>query len=90
MLNLIEFRESDHVVVLSSDKKPFAAAIEELQHADARRMALREASRRGFPDAGCGFSASPYPVDADGKVVEDPINQTIAGYRTDITITPKP
>lgn len=79
-------RDSDNgknQVTLESDKdgkgqNTFNLAITELQAPDAKRLAQAYAQREGgIPAACCEFPGAPYPVDKEGKVVVDPVNQTI-------------
>lgn len=84
MLNVITVNCSDRqgVVTIQGD------TMEEVQGADARRMALQAASSRiSRPGVSTG---APYPVDADGNSSEDLMMGragAAAGYRVDYQVT---
>jgi len=85
-------------VVIASDNRDFARAIEELQSADARKAAIAAASKRGIPDPRIGNFPRAYPVNSKGDIIEpvlddgtmkDPTlpEMKIAGYRGDFQVT---
>lgn len=74
-------------VTITSDLPQHNLAIMELQSADARKLAIQHAGGRGITNARCEMPSAPYPVDADGQPVVDPIKQKIASYRVDVPIS---
>ncbi len=84
-------------VVLESDKSG-PLAIEELQGARARQMAIEFAQTKGLSGAGVNGSLTIYPVDAAGDVVGEtatPLKEgdtptamkPIVAYRGDVPVT---
>lgn len=89
VLGLFNIGGKNQVTVKSDAGKRgnFAAAIEELQSPDTRRLAIRHAAEKGFTNARVELPTAPYAVDPEGKEVVDPINQTIDHYRSDVPIS---
>lgn len=71
----------------SGDGKDFSSAIDELSSAATRNAAIKAAADLGLPDPRVQMTGSPYPVDAEGKLIERPLEQQIAKYRIDIPVT---
>ena len=88
------------VVVIESDEvENFGLAIEELTHADAKRLARAYATTRGCTPCACKpDSTSAYPINAEGLGLEDvrdeqnnPLPAThprmqVARYRIDVPV----
>lgn len=88
--NLCKLSNTGGKITLTSDKRELPLAIEELQSADARKLACQIAARRGLADPRVNdMAVRPYPVDLQGEVVVDQTKQAIASYRVDIQIVPK-
>ena len=80
-------RGNGGVVCFESDEThDFGKAIMELQSTETKRAAQREAMKRGVADARLEFSQSPYPVDASGDLIVNPVTQKIAAYRIDVKV----
>jgi len=78
------------IVCLESDVSGpnFSSAITELDSGAARNEAIKVAAAKGLPDPRVeGLNNSPYPVDAEGKVVTNPMAQKVHRYRVDIPVT---
>lgn len=75
------------VCVESLDRTNFSQAITRLQSPDAKRYAQHVAAERGVSDPRLDFVQSPYPVDATGGDITNPLVQKIAAYRVDFKIT---
>jgi hypothetical protein len=73
-------------VTLQSDNDNGALAIQELQHAGARTLAIKEAAKAGMADPRTEMTSSPYAVDETGAVVGDPRKQIPAAYRVDVPV----
>lgn len=88
-----EDRGQGVVTVASDERRDFALAIEELQGAAARNLALGWAAEQGVKRPGVRDAARPYPVNAAGQsLLELPssalgLDRRMAGYRVDIPIT---
>lgn len=74
-------------VTITSNNPAHNLAIVELQSAEARKLAIQYASSRGVSNARCEMPSAPYPVDAEGQSVVDPVKQKIAAYRMDVPIS---
>lgn len=71
-----------------TDRDRFIPAIEELQHADARRVAIAYAADNGVQTPACGTPSGIYAVNEEGEEVT-PLSNTgpIYRYRVDIPVT---
>jgi hypothetical protein len=66
----------------------FPRAIDELRSSAAKQEALVIAAQRGVADPRInGMSLAPYPVDAQGNSITNPLVQKTAEYRVDIPVT---
>ena len=63
--------------------------MEEVMGTQARQLALKTAASQGISRPGISGSASPYPVDAEGKINDDLVmgKGVVAGYQIDFPIT---
>lgn len=79
------------VVTLQSDNKNGSLAIQELQGGAAKNLAIETAAKEGLPDprVSMGASMAPYAVDEKGETVSNPVEQKVAAYRIDISLTRK-
>jgi hypothetical protein len=82
---------SGAVVTLQSDNPNLSDAICELQTMAARNQAIAEGASRGLvrPAVG-GMGQAPYPITAEGRVLQNPLTEKVAAYRVDIQISASP
>lgn len=73
--------------ILESDLANGSLAIQELQHGASRNLAIKAAAEKGLPDPRVGLTQYPFPVDAEGNIVNDPRTQQIARYRCEVPVT---
>jgi hypothetical protein len=88
-LSVVKFE--NNVVTIESDldgtiNKEFPLALNELQAANARRLAEQHAAKSGMSSPGVGIPTSPYPVDKQGVEMAGPSGNPHR-YRIDIPVT---
>lgn len=83
----VQFVGNKGTVTLVSDLAEFPAQIEELQSSAARNEALLEASRHGLSaPAISDLHQAAYPITPEGKPLENPLTERVAGYRVDVSV----
>jgi hypothetical protein len=74
-------------IIVESDRPEGSMAFPELQGADCRRLAIKQAALMGLPDPRINGTVNTFPVDENGEEIIDPRGKTFQAFRAEVPVT---